>query len=128
MMYVTLARAKAHLNMDHDDDDSLITVYIQAASGAVKNYIKSASVYEVDRDSNDDPILDSNGDPTYALDSSGDKIVRFEVEAAVLILVGHFYKDRDDNGNTAIGGGFDAGYLPRPVTALLYPLRDPALA
>ena len=88
MMYVTLARARAHLNMDHDDDDTLINVYIQAASGAVKNYIKSASVYEVDRDTNDDPILDSNGDPTYVLDSSGDKIVRFEVEAAVLILIG----------------------------------------
>ena len=124
MMYVTLSRAKTHLNMDHDEDDSLITVYIQAASGAVKNYIKSASVYEVDRDTNDDPILDSNGDPTYVLDSSGDKIVRFEVEAAVLILVGHFYKDRDENPD----GAFEAGYLPRPVTALLYPLRDPALA
>ena len=128
MMYVTLARAKNHLEMDHDDDDSLITVYIQAASGAVKNYIKSASVYEVDRDTNDDPILDSNGDPTYVLDSGGDKIVRFEVEAAVLILIGYLYKDRDNNGNTAIGGGFTAGYLPQPVTALLYPLRDPALA
>lgn len=128
MMYVTLDRAKAHLNMDHDDDDSLITAYIVAASGAVKNYIKSASVYEVLRDSNDDPILDSNDDPTYETDSSGDKIVRFEVQAAVLILIGYLYKDRDDNGNTAIGGGFDAGYLPNPVTALLYPLRDPALA
>jgi hypothetical protein len=90
----------------------------------VKNYIKSASVYEIDRDSNDDPILDSNDDPTYVTDSSGDKIVRFEVEAAVLILIGHFYKDRDENAD----GAFEAGYLPRPVTALLYPLRDPALA
>lgn len=123
MMYVTLARAKAHLNMDHDDDDTLITAYIQAASGAVKNYIKSASVYEVLRDTNDDPILDSNDDPTYETDSSGDKIVRFEVQAAVLILIGHFYKDRDENPD----GAFEAGYLPKPVTALLYPLRDPAL-
>lgn len=124
MMYVTLARAKAHLNMDHDDDDTLITAYITGASGAVKNYIKSASVYEVLRDSNDDPILDSNDDPTYETDSSGDKIVRFEVQAAVLILLGHFYKDRDENAD----GAFEAGYLPKPVTALLYPLRDPALA
>ncbi|MNY54474.1 hypothetical protein D3C86_1903520 [compost metagenome] len=68
--------------------------------------------------------MDSNGDPTYALDSSGDKIVRFEVEAAVLILIGHFYKDRDENAD----GAFDQGYLPKPVTALLYALRDPALA
>ncbi|MCY1289223.1 Phage gp6-like head-tail connector protein [compost metagenome] len=124
MMYVTLDRAKAHLNMDHDEDDNLITAYVQAASGAVKNYLKSASPYAVERDSNDDPVLDSNGDPNYELDSSGGKIVDPVVQSAVLLLVGHLYKDRDENPDSA----FDAGYLPKPVTALLYPLRTPALA
>lgn len=124
MMYVTLERGKQHLNMDHDSDDVLITAYIGAASGAVKNYLKSASAYEVERDSNDDPILDSSGDPTYAEDSSGDKIVRYEVQAAVLLMLGFLYKDRDENPDQA----FAQGYLPKPVTALLYPLRDPALA
>lgn len=124
MMYVTLERGKQHLNMDHDQDDVLITAYIGAASGAVKNYLKSASPYEVERDSNDDPILDSSGDPVYVVDSSGDKIVRYEVQAAVLLMLGFLYKDRDENPDSA----FDRGYLPRPVTALLFPLRDPALA
>lgn len=124
MMYVTLERGKQHLNMDHDQDDVLITAYIGAASGAVKNYLKSASAYEVDRDSNDDPILDSSGDPTYIVDSSGDKIVKYEVQAAVLLMLGFLYKDRDENPDQA----FAQGYLPKPVTALLYPLRDPALA
>jgi hypothetical protein len=124
MMYVTLARAKQHLNMDHDEDDNLIEVYVQAASGAVKNYLKSASPYEVERDSNDDPILDSSGDPTYVLDSSGDKVVSYAVQAAVLLMVGFLYKDRDENPDSA----FSAGYLPKPVTALLYGLRDPACA
>lgn len=123
MMYVTLARAKQHLNMDHDEDDTLIEVYVQAASGAVKNYLKSASPYEIERDSNDDPILDSSGDPVYVVDSSGDKLVSYPVQAAVLLMVGFLYKDRDENPDSA----FDRGYLPRPVTALLYPLRDPAL-
>lgn len=123
MMYVTLARAKQHLNMDHDLDDSLIEVYVQAASGAVKNYLKSASPYEVERDSNDDPILDSSGDPIYVTDSAGDKLVSYPVQAAVLLMVGFLYKDRDENPDSA----FDRGYLPKPVTALLYPLRDPAL-
>jgi hypothetical protein len=122
MMYVTLARAKQHLNMDHDEDDNLIEVYVQAASGAVKNYLKSASPYEVERDSNDDPILDSSGDPVYVVDSSGGKLVSYPVRAAVLLMVGFLYKDRDENPDSA----FDRGYLPRPVTALLYPLRDPA--
>lgn len=124
MMYVTLERAKAHLNMDHDEDDTLIEAYVQAASGAVKNYLKSGSPYEVERDSNDDPILDSNGDPEYIRDSNDDKVVAAVVQSAVLLLIGHFYKDRDENPN----GAFEAGYLPKPVTALLYQLRDPALA
>lgn len=124
MMYVTLARAKQHLNMDHDEDDTLIDVYVRAASGAVKSYLKSASPYEVERDSNDDIILDSSGDPIYVVDSAGDKLVSYPVQAAVLLMVGFLYKDRDENPDSA----FDRGYLPRPVTALLYSLRDPALA
>lgn len=122
MMYVTLARAKQHLNMDHDLDDVLIDAYIRASSEAVKNYLKSASAYEVERDSNDDPILDSSGDPIYAVDSSGDKIVRYAVQAATLLMVGFLYKDRDEN----VDGAYAMGFLPKPVTALLCPLRDPA--
>lgn len=122
--YVTLERAKQHLNMDHNLDDTLIEAYVGAASEAVKNYLKSASAYEPERDSNDDPILDSSGDPVYAEDSNGDKIVRYAVQAAVLLMVGFLYKDRDENPDSA----FERGYLPRPVTALLYSLRDPALA
>lgn len=123
MMYVTLDRAKRHLNMDHDQDDVLIEAYIGAASEAVKNYLKSASPYEVERDSNDDPILDSSGDPIYVVDSSGDKQVKYAVQAATLLQIGFLYKDRDENAD----GAYDRGYLPKPVTALLYPLRDPAL-
>ena len=124
MRYVTLERAKQHLNMDHDLDDPLIEAYIGAASEAVKNYLKSASPYEVERDSNDDPVLDSSGDPLYAVDSSGDKVVRYAVQAATLLQIGFLYKDRDENAN----GAYEIGFLPRPVTALLYSLRDPALA
>lgn len=124
MEYVTLDRAKAHLGMDHDEDDTLISAYISAASGAVKNYLKSSSAYEVERDSNDDHILDSNGDPEYVRDSSGDKVVAMPVQQATLLLIGYFYKNRDENPDSA----FAQGYLPAPVTALLYPLRDPAVA
>lgn len=123
MMYVTLARAKQHLNMDHDQDDVLIEAYIGAASEAVKNYLKSASPYEVERDSNDDPVEDSSGDPIYVVDSSGDKQVKYAVQAATLLQIGFLYKDRDENADQA----YEMGYLPKPVTALLYPLRDPAL-
>lgn len=124
MKYVTLDRAKQHLNMDHDSDDTLIDVYISAASAAVKNYLKSASPYEVERDSNDNPVLDSAGQPEFVVDSSGQKELSYAVIAATLLLVGYLYKDRDENPDNA----YEAGYLPRPVTALLYPLRTPALA
>lgn len=124
MMYVTLERGKQHLNMDHDQDDVLIAAYIGAASEAVKNYLKRASPYEVERDSNDDPILDSSGDPIYVVDSSGDKVPKYVVQAATLLQLGFLYKDRDENAN----GAYEMGFLPKPVTALLYALRDPALA
>lgn|SRR5690606_29254277 len=124
MMYVTLDRAKAHLNMDHDEDDNLIGLYITAASRAVKNYLKSGSPFKVETDSDGNDVLDSSGDPVYERDSSGAKIIAEEVQAATLLLIGHLYKDRDENPD----GAFEAGYLPKPVTALLYPLRDPALA
>ena len=124
MNYVTLDRAKAHLNMDHDEDDNLIGLYITAASRAVKNYLKSGSPFKIETDSDGNDVLDSNGDPVYERDSSGAKIISEEVQAATLLLIGHLYKDRDENPD----GAFEAGYLPKPVTALLYPLRDPALA
>ncbi len=124
MMYVTVAQAKHHVYADHDDDDSLLESYIRAASRAVKNYLKSASPFEVERDADDNPVFDSSGNPVYVTDSAGNRIVSVEVRQAVLLLVGHFYKDRDENPN----GAFEAGYLPKPVTALLYPLRTPALA
>ena len=124
MIYVTMEQAKHQLQMDHDDDDSLIAGYIKSASKAVKNYIKSASPFEVERDAHDNPVLDSGGDPIYVTDSQGDMVVAAEVQQATLLLVGYFYKDRDNNAD----GAYEQGYLPKPVTALLYPLRDPALA
>lgn len=124
MMYVTLEQAKRQLEMDHDDSDSLITGYVNAASKAVKNYLKSASPFEIERDAHDNPVTDSSGDPIYVIDSQGDMVVAAEVQQATLLLVGYFYKDRDNNAD----GAYEKGYLPKPVTALLYPLRTPTLS
>jgi len=99
MMLVTLAEARDHLRSDSVDDDADLTIKIHAASGAVINYLKS---------------------PAFIDESA----VPFEVKAATLLLIGYLYKDRDGDE----GGEYQQGYLPRPVTALLYPLRDPALA
>jgi hypothetical protein len=113
MMLVTLEQAKQHLRVDFDDEDGDITLKIHAASGAVMNYLKSGA----------DAFLDSAGD--LVTDSNGDPVgVPFEVQAATLLMTGYLYKDRDQNSD----GAFSMGYLPAPVTALLYPLRDPAIA
>lgn len=119
MMYVTLSEAKDHCRVDHDADDFDLMTKIQAASSMVKGYLKTASAYEPQRDDDDDPILDSNGYPEVALDSSGNKTVRYEVRAATLILVQKLYDQEYE---------FNAGYLPDEVVSILYPLRDPALA
>lgn len=108
VMLVSLQQASDHLRRDGNDDDADLTLKIKAASGAVLNYLKSG-----------EDFLDSAGD--VELDSAGDPLfVPEEVQAAVLILVGMFYdgSSRED---------WEPGYLPKAVTALLYPLRDPAM-
>lgn len=113
MKLVSLEQAKRHLRVDFDDEDNDIELKVHAASGAVLNYLKSGA----------DVFLDSSGDVPE--DSAGDPVgVPFEVQAAALLMLGYLYKDRDTNA----GGEYEQGYLPKPVTALLYPLRDPAFA
>jgi hypothetical protein len=115
MMLVSLAKAKLHLRVDHDDDDSDIELKLMAASGAVVNYLKSGATF-----------LDSSGE--VETDSSGDPVgVPYQVQAATLLLLGDFYKNRESITEDAVDGQFGYGYLPKYVTALLYPLRDPAL-
>lgn len=112
VMLVSLNQASAHLRRDTSDDDTDLTLKIHAASGAVLNYLKDGATF---LDSADEVEVDSFGDPVG---------VPFEVQAAVLLLVGMFYMDREGVEPDI----WERGYLPRAVTALLYPLRAPALA
>lgn len=113
MMLVSLQQASNHLRRDASDDDADLLLKIEAASGAVLNYLKDGA----------DAFLDSAGEVMQ--DSAGDPVdVPRVVQAATLLMVGYFYKDRDNDSEHE----YEPGYLPRPVTALLYPLRDPTLA
>lgn len=116
MMLVTLQEASEHLRRDTTDDDQDLTLKIRAASAAVRRYLKDVSPYE--RDSNGDVVVDSSGDPE----------VLFEVRAAVLLLLGELYKNREGEQGGEIPTQWGYGYLPRPVVALLYPLRHPSMA
>lgn len=109
-MLVTLQQAKDHLRIDNDADDADLELKIRAASGSVLNYIRSGA----------DVFLDSSGEA--ALDSNGIAIgIPVEIQQATLLLLGYFYRDRDADSE----GAYEMGYLPRAVTALLYPHRDP---
>lgn len=104
MMLITLQEAKDHLRIDTTDEDTHLELLVNAASDAVLNYLKIDGL--VYYDSSD--ILD----------------VPYAVKAATLLMTGYLYRLRDNNE----GGEYQQGYLPMPVTALLYPLRDPAIA
>lgn len=113
MKLVTLEQAKSQLNMDHDEDDLLIELFIEGASDAVLNYLKSGADY----------FLDSNRE--VEVDVNGEAIgIPPIVKTCVMYMVGVLYRNRDENPDEI----FEHGYLPKPVIAMLYPLRDPALA
>ena len=125
MMLVTLQEAKDNLLIDFNTYDTDIRLKISSASGMVLNYLKSRrNLYVLLVDDDGLPLLDSRGEVIYELDSQGTRIVRDEVKHAVLILVGMFFRDRDG----VEAKDWAPGFLPAPVTAILYPLRDPAIA
>lgn len=119
-MLVTLTQAKRHLRVTHTLDDLDITLKIHAASAAILNYLKDAALDWVD--SSGALIEDSTG----SLVSQQGQLV----QQATLLLLGWMYSFREGEvgeSNPAFQA-FQQGYLPPPVMALLYPLRDPALA
>jgi hypothetical protein len=116
MKLVTLTDAKAHCRVDFTEDDTILDIYVQAASQAVLDYLKSGATF-----------LDSSGD--VPVDSSGDpEGIPFNVQAATLVLTAEMYRNREALTEDPVPTQHGYGYLPRSVTALLYPLRDPALA
>lgn len=111
MMLVTLQQGKDHLRIDNDEQDVQIAEMIEDASDAVITYLTSTRPDAVDA------FLDSNGEPITEL-------LPGRVRRATLMQLGYFFRYRDENE----GDAYDRGYLPKPVTALLYPLKDPGYA
>lgn len=111
MMLVTLQQAKDHLRVDDDLQDIQIAEIAEDASDAVILYLSSTRADAIDA------FMDSNGEPITEL-------LPGVVRRATLMTIGYFFRYRDENE----GEAYDRGYLPKPVTALLYPLRDPGYA
>lgn len=113
-MLVSLREARNHLRVDDDCDDDDITLKIKAASEAVLDYIGADWPWLVDGA----PLKDAAGDP----------ICSFRVKAAVLFFVGEMYLNRESSQGGEVPTQWGYGYLPRPVIAMLYSMRDPAVA
>jgi hypothetical protein len=110
---VTLDEVKAGLRItdiggDSPDEDAVwLELMITAASRSILAYLKSGA--EDFSDTGGLPIPDE---------------VPETVKAATIMLVGYIYREPDGDESKA----FSHGNLPWPVTAMIYQLRDPALA
>lgn len=118
-LLVSVARTRAALRLDDGEDDTLIAFYISAASRVILRYLKgqaSSAITIIDS-----PAIDSPPDSPPDDLTNVDEAVAF----AVIALVGILYKqpDGDEAKNFAA-----TGELPKVVTALIYAMRDPALA
>jgi uncharacterized phage protein (predicted DNA packaging) len=99
---VSLSQVKQALRIDHEDDDATLLLYTSAATQSVVGYLKDPSLLSVDSPPSD---------------------VDDRVTTAIIMLVSYWYDRRAGDD-----GAFERGYLPKPITAMLYPMRDPALA
>ena len=115
---VTVEDAKARLRIVHDAEDIDLELMIQQASASVMNYLGLAHDYYSTGTSSSDSSSEVSSDGAGV-----GGIVPDEVQLAVLLMVGILARDRDGVESK----DWDHGYLPRPVTSILYPLRDPAL-
>lgn len=113
-LLVTLEEAKEHLEMDHDASDDKIERMIHQASQIVLDHIKDRAL----------EIVDTSGE--LIVDSSGNSAVPYNVQAAVLLMIGVLFGNRGEDGGQA--AGFSEGYLPPGVRALLFGKRTPTIA
>lgn len=111
-LLVSVDRVKTLLRIEHDNDDEMLGIIISASSRAVVRYLKgqAGELLSIDSPPNS---------PTDDLDT-----VPEDVAMAIVMLTGILYREPDGDSAKA----FEQGYLPKPVTALLYPLRDPSIA
>lgn len=111
MKLAGIEQTKRFLRYDDADNDDVISEALDDASDAVLQYLKDPTLF---RDSDGEPIADSDG---VALEVPGG------IRRATMLLAGILLRDPAGVESQT----WEQGYLPRVVTSLLYPFRDPTL-
>lgn len=74
-MLITVNEIKQHLRVEHTEEDTLISVYLDGAVGFVETYLKR-------------PVLDTH------MDTDTTWVVPEEIRIAIYMLTTHFYENR----------------------------------
>lgn len=104
MNLVDMDTAKLHLRVDGDEEDTLIALMLEASEHSCLTYLNRGVYADAD-----------------ALDASADKdgiVTNQAIHAAILLLLGHLYTNRED-----VVVGVPANKLPQGSRWLLNPYR-----
>jgi hypothetical protein len=103
MAILTLTIAKQHLRVEGTDDDAVVGVYLGAA--------EEAAAERMGR------IIYADADALALADDANGIVLNFSITAAVLLMLGHLYEQRED---TVMGSVIE---LPSGSKMLLAPYR-----
>ncbi|WP_417278404.1 head-tail connector protein [Celeribacter sp.] len=95
MSVTPVALLKAHLNLEHDLDDDLLQLYLNAAEAYVAKYI-GGEIPEIP-----EPVVDADG--FLLVKADPDPVP--DIRLAVLMLAGFWYENREaaqSSGKTAM--------------------------
>ena len=115
-MIVTRQQAMDHLRIDDATDEADdLDLKILAASAVVLDYIEQDTEDYADESTSDS---DSSSDSSGSTGGSTTYDWPYQVQAAVLLLVGDMHRHRDSNIPK-----YSEATLPSAVRALLYPIK-----
>lgn len=100
---VSLDRVKQHLRVDHGEEDELIQAYLASAAAYVGGYCDRQIV---------DPPPAAGEEP---IDPETQMLITKDVEQALLLIVGHWYNNRE-----AVVIGTITSAMPMAVESLLW--------
>lgn len=130
MEFVTIDDAVQHIRIDTNADDVWLQIWIPAVSDSVATWLKDPwRPYVLAVDEFGALVLDADGNPTPALDTEGNPIVRPIVKAAVLVELAQQHQFRAGEEAPAVPTHWGHGYtLGAGATSLLAGLRKTTVA